>query len=69
MCNVFNVANHQNITGVGSTSYTLSGTTLTYLGQGASNPSDNTLGIPTNSNSAGLFLTPREVEIAARFNF
>lgn len=69
MCNVFNVANHQNVTAVGTTAYSLSGSTLTYLGQGASNASDNTLGIPTNSNSAGFLYTPRQVEIAARFNF
>ncbi len=67
--NVFNVANHQNVTAVGTTAYTLSGSTLTYLGQGPSNPSNNTLGIPTNSNSSGFLFTPREVEIAARFNF
>ena len=69
ICNVFNVANHQNITGIGSTAYTLSGTTLTYLGQGTSYPSNNTLSIPTNSNSAGFLYTPREVEIALRINF
>jgi Carboxypeptidase regulatory-like domain/TonB-dependent Receptor Plug Domain len=67
--NVFNVANHQNITGVGTTAYSISGSTLTYLGQGASNPSDNTLFQPTNSNSSGFLYTPREVEIAAKFSF
>ena len=67
--NVFNIANHQNVTALGTTAYTLSGSTLTYLGQGASNASDNTLGIPTNSNSSGFLFTPREVEIAARINF
>lgn len=67
--NAFNIANHQNITGVGTTAYTLSGSTLTYLGQGTSNPSDNTLGQPTNSNSSGFLYTPRELEISARFNF
>lgn len=67
--NVFNLANHQNITAVGTTAYTLSGSTLTYLGQGSANPSNNTLGVPTNSNSSGFLYTPREVEIAARINF
>ena len=67
--NAFNIANHQNITAVGTTAYTLSGSTLTYLGQGSASPSNNTLGIPTNSNSSGFLLTPREVEIAARINF
>lgn len=69
LCNVFNVANHQNITGVGTTSYTLSGSTLTYLGQGAANTADNTLGVPNNSNSSGFLYTPREIEIAIRLNF
>ena len=67
--NVFNVANHQNITSLGTTAYTLSGSTLTYLGQGAASPSNNTLGIPNNSNSSGFLFTPRNVEIAARINF
>ncbi len=69
MVNVFNIANHQNITGLGTTAYTLSGSTLTYQGQGAANPSDNSLGVPNNSNSSGFTFTPREVEIAARINF
>jgi hypothetical protein len=69
LANVFNLANHQNITGVGTTSYSLSGSTLTYQGQGSVNPSDNSLGVPNNSNSSGFLYTPREIEIAARFNF
>jgi hypothetical protein len=69
MCNVFNVANHQNITAEGTTAYSLSGTTLTYDGQGSAYPSNNSLRVPTNSNSSGFLYTPREVEIAARFNF
>ena len=69
LLNVFNVANHQNVTSVGTTAYTLSGSTLTYLGQGSAFPSNNTLGVPTNSNSSGFLFTPRQVEIAARINF
>ncbi len=68
LCNVFNVANHQNITGVGTTSYSLSGSTLTYQGQGSTN-SNNSLGVANNSNSSGFLFTPREIEISARFNF
>jgi hypothetical protein len=67
MLNVFNVANHQNVTAVGTTAYSLSGTTLTYLGQPTA--PNNTLGLATNSNSQGFLFTPREVEIAARINF
>ena len=69
LCNVFNIANHQNITAEGTNPYTYSGGTLTYLQQGASNPSDNTFGVPTNSNSSGFLYTPRQVEISARFDF
>ena len=69
MCNIFNVANHQNIDGLGTTAYKLSGTTATYQGQGTSNPSNNTYKIPTSSNNSGFLFTPREVEISARFNF
>lgn len=70
IANVFNIANHQNVTSLGTTAYTLSGSTLTYLGQGsASTASNNTLGVPTNSNSSGFLFTPRQIEIAARINF
>jgi hypothetical protein len=69
LANAFNLANHQNITAVGATSYTLSGSTLTYLGQGSSFPTNNTLGVPTNSNSSGFLYTPRQIEIAARLVF
>jgi hypothetical protein len=81
MCNVFNVANHQNIDGLGTTAYKLSSTTTTvggvstttntatFQGQGTSNPSNNTYQIPTSSNNSGFLFTPREVEIAAKFVF
>jgi outer membrane receptor protein involved in Fe transport len=69
MWNIFNVANHQNIDGLGTTAYKLSGTTATYQGQGTSNPSNNTYQIRTSSNNSGFLYTPRQIEIAARFNF
>lgn len=69
MCNVFNLANHQNVTSVGGTAYSLSGSTLTYLGQGPAYPKQNTLGVPSNSNSEGFLYTPREIEIAAKLVF
>jgi hypothetical protein len=61
MCNIFNLANHQNIDGLGTTAYKLSGTTATYQ--------PSTFGIPTSSNNSGFLFTPREVEIAAKFVF
>ncbi len=67
MANAFNVANHQNIDGLGTTAYKLNGTTATYQGQGASNPSNNTYQIPTSSNNSGFLYTPRELEISTKF--
>ena len=69
MGNLFNVANHQNVDGLGTTAYKLSGTTATYQGQGTSNPSNNTYQIPTSSNNSGFLFTPRQIEIAAKFIF
>lgn len=77
MANVFNIANHQNIDGLGTTAYKLStsgsGSSAvnyaTYQGQGPSNPSNNTYQIPTSSNNSGFLFTPREIEITARLTF
>ncbi len=71
MVNIFNVANHQNVDGLGTTAYKLSSTTTsgvttntaTYQGQGTSNPSNNTYLIPTSSNNSGFLFTPRQIEI------
>jgi hypothetical protein len=61
MCNIFNIANHQNVTGLGTTAYSFSGTNLIYQA--------STYGNVTNSNSQGFLYTPRNVEFAARINF
>ena len=63
--NIFNVANHQNIDGINTTGYaftggTTSAVTATY---------QTTLGTVTSSNSSGFLFTPRQIEVAARFNF
>jgi hypothetical protein len=62
---VFNLANHQNVDGIGSTAYKLSGsaTTNTATFQNA------TWQVPTSSNNSGFLYTPREIEIATRFSF
>jgi hypothetical protein len=69
MCNMFNVANHQNVDGYTTTNaYTLSGYTATYQGQPS--PSTNTgYRVVNSSNNSSFLYTPRQVEIAARFNF
>ena len=62
----YNIANHQNITSfVATYLYSLSGTTLTYTGQGGK----NTFMVPNNSNNSGFLYTPRQIEIIGRINF
>jgi hypothetical protein len=56
---VFNVANHQNVTGVTQTGYIISGTTLNF------NPAFN---LVNNSNSNFIY-SPRQVQLGARFQF
>jgi hypothetical protein len=70
--NAFNIANHQNITSFEATNqYTLSstsaGATANYTGVKGTGP--QTFMVPNNSNNSGFLYTPRQVEIAARFNF
>jgi len=71
MANVFNLANHQNIDGLGTTAYELSGSgtaaTATYQGQPGTG--NDTYKVITSSNNSGFLYTPREVEISARFTF
>jgi hypothetical protein len=68
--NVFNIANHQNVTGYQATYlYSLSGTTATYTGTGGTGKSSKNFMVPNNSNSSGFLYTPRDVEIAAKINF
>ena len=64
--NFTDVINHQNVTGfVATYLYSLSGTTLTYTGQGGK----NTFMVPNNSNNSGFLYTPRQIEIIGRFTF
>ena len=60
MGDFFNIANKQNVTGVNTTAYSISGTTLTF------NPT--TFGTVTNSNSNFQY-TPRQIQLGARFSF
>jgi hypothetical protein len=68
MLNVFNLANHQNVDGyVTTTAYYLSGYTAIFQGQpGTSNSGYQ---VVNSSNNSSFLYTPRQVEIAARFNF
>ncbi|HEY6972005.1 MAG TPA: hypothetical protein VJA94_22530, partial [Candidatus Angelobacter sp.] len=60
MGDFFNIANKQNVTGINTTAYSISGTTLTF--QAA------TFGTVTNSNSNFQY-TPRQIQLGARFSF
>jgi hypothetical protein len=56
---VFNVANHQNVTGITSTGYIISGTTLNF------NPAFN---VVNNANSNFIY-SQRQIQLGARFQF
>ena len=57
----FNIANHENVTSVGTTAYSLSNNVATY------NPT--TFGAPTSINSSGFLYTPREIQLSVRLSF
>jgi hypothetical protein len=63
--NMFNIANHQNIDGIGTTAYKLGGSGLA----GTATFQSSTFQVPTSSNNSGFLYTPREIEIATRINF
>ena len=63
--NMFNVANHQNIDGIGTTAYKLGGTATA----GTATFQQPTWQVPTSSNNSGFLYTPREIEISARLAF
>jgi hypothetical protein len=63
---LFNVANHPNIGGLGTTAYIFNDTGA--LASTAAYQS-TTFGVPTSINSSGFSFTPREIQISARFSF
>jgi outer membrane receptor protein involved in Fe transport len=68
MLNAFNVANHQNVDGfVTTNAYSIKGYVATYQGQVGTTNSG--FAVPNSSNNSSFLYTPRQVEIAARFNF
>ncbi len=56
----FNIINKQNVTGINTTGYIISGNNLTF------NP---TFGSITNTNSSNFLYTPRQIQIGARVSF
>jgi carboxypeptidase family protein len=67
VANAFNLANHQNVTGMNTSLYSLSGTTATYLAQ--TTAPNNTFKEVTATNGSNFTFSPRQLEVAARFNF
>jgi len=69
---LFNVYNHQNVTGVSTLAYALQSTgntaTATYQ-SGVAGSGTTAFGQPTNSNSSGFNYTPRQVQIGFKFLF
>ncbi|HEV3040073.1 MAG TPA: carboxypeptidase regulatory-like domain-containing protein [Candidatus Angelobacter sp.] len=57
--NIFNVPNHQNVTGITSTGYIISGTTLNF------NPAFNVV----NNTNSNFIYSQRQIELGARFQF
>jgi len=69
---LYNMYNHQNVTGLQSTAYALSssGNTATATFQSGVSGSGTTLfGTPNNSNSSGFLYTPRQIQIGFKFLF
>ena len=64
---LFNVANHENISSVGTTGYTISSTTTALTSTAAYQAT--TFGVPVTVNSSGFLYTPRELQLSARFAF
>jgi hypothetical protein len=63
MGQAFNVANHQNVTAVTTTAYTLEGSSLDF------NYSGNNFSAVTKTNNSGFSLAPRQIELSTRLFF
>jgi hypothetical protein len=64
--NIFNIVNHQNIDGINTGAYTFGSSTALAT---TATFNSSSYGTTSSSNSSGFLYTPREVEIAAKFNF
>jgi len=65
---VFNVMNHQNITGITTEAYTLTDTTVNGVADTPTLSPYSKFGQYTNSNNNFTY-TPREIQIAGRLHF
>ena len=70
----FNLANHQNVTALQTTAYSIGtttgvGNTLTFNTTGSGANVSPLYQVVTNTNSAGFAYTPRQLQLSARFQF
>ena len=63
---VFNVANHQNVSSINSTAYIFN-SAGTLINTAQYQPT--TFGVPTLINSSGFLYTARQIQVSARFSF
>jgi hypothetical protein len=66
---LFNVANHQNVSAINSTAYIFSNGGANSPLTGTATFQAPTFGTNTSINSSGFLYTPREIQISARFSF
>jgi hypothetical protein len=69
---LFNVYNHQNVTGISNLAYALQSSTnasTATFQSGVTGSATTALGQPTGSNSSGFLYTPRQVQIGFKLLF
>jgi hypothetical protein len=65
----FNVANHQNVTTVNTTAYTVASTTATKTNTLTYTTAVPTFGAPTATNTSGFSYAPRQIQLGVRAQF
>jgi hypothetical protein len=65
----FNVANHQNVTGVNATAYTVGSTTATKTNTLTFTTAVPTFGATTFTNTSGFSFAPRQIQLGVRAQF
>jgi hypothetical protein len=65
----FNIANHQNVTGVNTTAYTVGSTTATKTNTLTYTTAVPTFGATTFTNTSGFSFAPRQIQLGVRAQF
>jgi hypothetical protein len=66
---LYNVYNHQNVTGVNTTAYALQSTGNATFQNGLAGTGTARFGAANNSNSSGFLYTPRQLQVSVKFLF